>query len=63
MDDRIEKLIEFQVKSNISEETMCNDIGIARKTYYNLRKETTRPHESTMEQVNKFIDKNSIDVV
>ncbi|MDH4127156.1 MAG: hypothetical protein OEV44_00270 [Spirochaetota bacterium] len=59
----VEKLIIFQVKSNISEETMCSDIGIARMTYYNLKNDNTTPHKSTLDVIIKYILKNNIDVI
>jgi len=60
MNDKIKKLIEHQVKSEISETKMCTDIGIARMTFYNLKNEITHPHESTIEQINKYMCKNVI---
>lgn len=60
MNDKVKKLVEHQVKSDISEETMCSEIGIVRKTYYNLKKETTRPHESTIELVDKYLKSNDV---
>jgi DNA-binding XRE family transcriptional regulator len=63
MNNQVKKLVEHQVKSEISEEKMCSDIGIARKTFYNLKKEITKPHESTLEVIDKYITKENIDVV
>ena len=63
MDKAVKTLVEHQVKSEISEEQMCSDIGIARKTFYNLKRENTKPHESTLEVINKYITKENIDVV
>ncbi len=63
MNKKIEKLIRHQVENDISEVKMCEDIGICRMTFYNLKKETTKPHESTLEVINKYITKENIDVV
>jgi DNA-binding XRE family transcriptional regulator len=60
MDSRVKKLVEHQVKNEISEDTMCSEIGIVRKTYYNLKKEVTRPHESTMELVDKYLKNKDV---
>jgi ACT domain-containing protein len=60
MNPKIKKLIEHQVRNEISETKMCEDIGIARMTYYNLKHDITHPHESTLEQINKYMSKNVI---
>ena len=60
MNDSIKKLIEHQVISDISEETMCNDIGIVRKTYYNLKKNNTSPRKLTQKLIDNYLKESNV---
>lgn len=59
MDENIQKLIEYQVKEDITENELCQSVGITRMTFYNL-KHGKNTHEYTKDQIKKFIVNNDI---
>jgi len=56
MDSRIKQLITFQVRSGQTEEQVCNDIGITRKTLNNLKNNKTKPQSATIELIDKYLN-------
>lgn len=56
MNEKIEKLILYQITNEISEEKMCEEIGITRRTFSNLKKERMNPHVNTLELIDSFIE-------
>jgi len=56
MDSRIKQLITFQVRSGQTEEQVCNDIGITRKTLNNLKNSKTKPQSATIELIDKYLN-------
>ena len=55
----IKKLIEYQVKNNVTDADVCSSIGISRKTYYNVRVEG-KCNKSTEAKIEKFIEENGL---
>lgn len=55
----VEKILEHQIKSGKTEVEACNEIGIDRRTLYNIR--VGKPcSASTCEKINNFIEKEGL---
>ena len=60
MEDKIKKLIKHQITNEISEDAMCEQIGITRQTLNNLKKGEKNPHGNTIEKIDSYIEENEL---
>jgi len=58
MDDKVVELLTHQVSENLSDQSLCEQVPIARQTLYNLKKELTTPRPSTIEVITEYLNKN-----
>ena len=54
MREKVKKLLEYKITNSITEEQLCSEIGINRRTFYNV-KLNNDTWESTKEKINTFI--------
>ena len=59
MKNEVHKIISHQIKSRMTQEQVCGDIGISRATLLNVRKDMSCSN-STKNKINNFIEKNSL---
>lgn len=60
MNEKIKKLISYHVTQEMSEEHMCDDLGITRRTFNNLKKNKCKPHISTIKKIDFFIKEKGL---
>lgn len=49
------KILEYQVENGLSNNTVCSEIGISRKTFDNLINRKTTPQEKTRKLIDDFL--------
>ena len=62
MEDCVKKLVIHQVANNLTDEAICSEVGISRKTLYSLKVETHTHFKATYNQIDTYLNKRENDI-
>ena len=60
MTEAVKRLIGYRIREGKSVQTMCEEIGITRMTFYRIKKGIKGSHTYTMELIDKYIAENGL---